>query len=140
MKRKAMLFLLAAVMIPLLAMPVYPVELTQSSADRGYAYGNLDVSVRLTGGKGAVLRAGEDIRLTFQVPIAEPFGTVAVAVYVPFRLSPEVRVRFENVTDCVPTCGSISSCVIEPLQSSYVSIEVQTPDKSSVNVIDSVNS
>ncbi len=67
MKRKAMLFLLSALLIPLLAVPVYPVELKQSFSDPGYAYGNLDVSVRLTGGKGAVLKAGRDIRMTFQV-------------------------------------------------------------------------
>lgn len=66
MKRKDMLFLLTALLIPLMIVPLYAVELKQSSS-LGYTYGELDVRVHLTGGKGNVLKPGRDIRLTFEV-------------------------------------------------------------------------
>ncbi len=66
MKRKLMLFLLAAIIIPLATANGSPVEFSKGGAARISASGDLDISVRLVGGKGAVFRPGRDINLTFQ--------------------------------------------------------------------------
>ena len=66
MKRTIILCTLVLVSLSLLVSPVNSVELKKSPATSTLARGDLDVSVRLVGGKGAVLRPGRDIRLTFQ--------------------------------------------------------------------------
>lgn len=66
MKRTITLCMLVLVSLSLLVSPVFSVELKRSPAASTLARGDLNVSVRLVGGKGSVLRPGRDIRLTFQ--------------------------------------------------------------------------
>ncbi|MBN1164871.1 MAG: DUF4384 domain-containing protein [Candidatus Krumholzibacteriota bacterium] len=66
MIRKLMLFLLAVIVLPLVALEASPVEFTKTAAVRSASGGDLDISIRLVGGEGSVFRPGRDINLTFQ--------------------------------------------------------------------------
>ncbi|MBN2184232.1 MAG: DUF4384 domain-containing protein [Candidatus Krumholzibacteriota bacterium] len=67
MNRKLLLFLLAFVFIPLTVLDASPVEVTRAlSGSQTAVRGDVDVSIRLVGGKGSVLREGRDINLTFR--------------------------------------------------------------------------
>ena len=59
-------FLLALVILSSWAAPAAPVEINNAPALMPGAVSDIDVSVRLIGGKGAVLMPGREINLTFQ--------------------------------------------------------------------------
>ena len=66
MKTKLMLFLPVFCLFLLLAPSLSAVELKNTSSVTEVTRGDLNVSVRLIGGKGAVLRKGRNIELTCQ--------------------------------------------------------------------------
>lgn len=65
MRRQVTVFLLAAVALPA-ALAAMPVEITTAATAHHAAYADLDVSLRLVGGTGAVMMPGRSINLTFQ--------------------------------------------------------------------------
>ena len=66
MKRSLLIFLLAVIVISPTAASAAPVEINTSPALKPAVASDLDVSLRLIGGRGAVLMPGRDINLTFQ--------------------------------------------------------------------------
>ncbi|MCK4548680.1 MAG: DUF4384 domain-containing protein, partial [Candidatus Krumholzibacteria bacterium] len=66
MKRSLLIFLLSVIVISPTAASAAPVEINNSPALKPVAAVDLDVSLRLIGGRGAVLMPGRDINLTFQ--------------------------------------------------------------------------
>ncbi|HSG28012.1 MAG TPA: DUF4384 domain-containing protein [Candidatus Krumholzibacterium sp.] len=68
MSRKLILFLLAVILVPFGISHASPVEITRSVTwhDSGLR-SDIDLSLRLIGGKGSVFGQGRDINLTFQV-------------------------------------------------------------------------
>lgn len=66
MKRSLLLFLLAVIVILPAAALTAPVEINSSPALKPSVASDVDVSLRLIGGRGAVLMPGRDINLTFQ--------------------------------------------------------------------------
>ena len=66
MKRSLLIFLLAVIVISPAAASAAPVEINTSPALKPAVASDLDVSLRLIGGRGAVLIPGRDINLTFQ--------------------------------------------------------------------------
>ncbi len=66
MKRSLLIFLFAAVVILPTAASTAPVEINNSPALKSVVASDVDVSLRLIGGRGAVLMPGRDINLTFQ--------------------------------------------------------------------------
>ncbi|MBN2071867.1 MAG: DUF4384 domain-containing protein [Candidatus Krumholzibacteriota bacterium] len=67
MNRKLLLFLLAFIIVPLSVLDASPVEVTRATPARDtVAREDVDVAIRLVGGKGSVLREGRDINLTFR--------------------------------------------------------------------------
>ncbi len=66
MNRSLLTFLLAVIVISSAAASAAPVEINNSPALKPVAAVDLDVSLRLIGGTGAVLMPGRDINLTFQ--------------------------------------------------------------------------
>lgn len=66
MKHSLLTFLLAAIVISSAAASAAPVEINNSPALKPVPAADLDVSLRLIGGTGAVLMPGRDINLTFQ--------------------------------------------------------------------------
>jgi hypothetical protein len=66
MKHSLLTFLLAAIFILPTAASAAPVEINSSPALKPAVVSDLDVSLRLIGGRGAVLMPGRDINLTFQ--------------------------------------------------------------------------
>jgi hypothetical protein len=66
MKRIAFLFLLAALLVPLLTAQAFPVDLKKGKpAEPSVSPSDLTVSVNLLGEKGGVYRAGREIRFSF---------------------------------------------------------------------------
>ncbi len=66
MKRSLMIFLLTVVVISPTAASAAPVKINTSPALKPAVVSDLDISLRLIGGKGAVLMPGRDINMTFQ--------------------------------------------------------------------------
>jgi hypothetical protein len=66
MKHSLLTFLLAAIVLSSAAASAAPVEINNSPALKPVPAADLDVSLRLIGGTGAVLMPGRDINLTFQ--------------------------------------------------------------------------
>ncbi len=67
MKPRLLLFLLVVFAIHAGAASAYPVEITtNSSASYSRAPGDVELSLRLIGGKGSVFMPGREINLTFQ--------------------------------------------------------------------------
>ena len=66
MKRSLLTFLLAVIVISPTVASAAPVEINNSPALKTTVVSDLDVSLRLIGGRGAVLMPGRDINLTFQ--------------------------------------------------------------------------
>lgn len=66
MKRYLTLFLLVFLLIPLFSSKLPAVELKKAKPAVSARGGDLDVSLRLIGGKGSILQSGHDINLTFQ--------------------------------------------------------------------------
>lgn len=65
MRREVLLFLLAVIALPA-ALSATPVEITAAATSHQTAYADLEVSLRLVGGTGAVLMPGRSVNLTFQ--------------------------------------------------------------------------
>jgi hypothetical protein len=65
MRRQSLLFLLAAISLPA-ALSAMPVEINTAAIAHQTAYTDLEVSLRLVGGTGAVLMPGRSVNLTFQ--------------------------------------------------------------------------
>ena len=66
MKRSLLIFLLAVIVLSPTAASAAPVEINTSPALKPAVASDIDVSLRLIGGRGAVLMPGRDINLTFQ--------------------------------------------------------------------------
>ncbi len=66
MKRKLLFLLLIVFFTSLLSSPLFPVELKKSGNSSDTYSGDISLSVRLVGGKGAVFKSGRDVNLTFQ--------------------------------------------------------------------------
>ncbi len=67
MKRVLMLFLPLFLCLLLISSPILSVEFKKNRSNASFTGENLDVSVRLIGGKGAIFKPGRDISITFQV-------------------------------------------------------------------------